>query len=92
MIANCARPAIWAKTPIISRISHDFDANATAGNMTLRSRNGVYAFSCWIAWPTSWAAIATEATAFAGEHAGREVDGALSRVVVVGQRAARTPG
>ena len=41
---------------------HVRDANETAGKSALRSLNGVYAFWCWIACPTSCAAIATEAT------------------------------
>ena len=62
MIAKVMSPAIWAKSPIIRRKSQACEANATAGQSAERSRNGAYAFSCWIAWPTSCAAIADEAT------------------------------
>ena len=52
-----------AKAPISNRKIQAFDANATAGHIAERSRNGAYAFACWIAWPTSCAAIAVDATA-----------------------------
>ena len=43
-------------------MNHAFDANATTGHSATRARNGAYAFACWMAWPTSWAAIAVDAT------------------------------
>ena len=62
---------------------------ATAGKIALRNLNGAYAFSCWIAWPDL----------VRGDRDGRdrmpvvdalgEIDGALPRVVVVGERPAR---
>ena len=39
-----------------------FEANCTAGNSALRNRKNEYDFACWIAWPTSWAPTAVEAT------------------------------
>ncbi len=39
-----------------------FDANCTAGNIALRKRKKAYACWCWIAWPTSCAPTAVEAT------------------------------
>ena len=65
------------------------DENATAGKSAERKRKNEYASLCWIACPTSWAATAVALIDTLVVDRVREVNGALARVVVIGERAAR---
>ena len=46
--------------PISSRIVQVLEANAVTGHSAERTVIGTYAFACWMACPTSWAATAVE--------------------------------
>ena len=89
MIANVISPAIWAKSPIIRMKSQAWEANATAGHIAERSRNG----------RVGLLVLDRVAHLVRGDrrrrdrtprvHGLREVHRLLPRVVVVGERAAR---
>ena len=87
MIASCASPAIWAKTPIIRRKNQAFEANATAGTSRCAPERRVRLLVL------DRVADLVRGDRDRGDRvalvdAMREVDRALPRVVVVRERAA----
>ena len=46
--------------PSIIKIQDAFDAKFTTGTIAPLIVSGAYPLACWIAWPHSWAATATE--------------------------------
>ena len=59
-IAASTRLSAPITAPISSRNVQVLEANAVTGQSAERTVIGTYAFACWIACPTSWAATAVE--------------------------------